>query len=208
MTYSADGFEWREKVLGVEGKLPPEGAFDKAIPFKIHLACGLRRPPGYIHVDIRESVRPDVKSVATDFSWICCGQEAAEVYICHGLEHMIVPKGALETWHEVLCYHGVLRISVPDMGAIFSAYHDFGVTLPRLAGLIWGRQDYPENHHYHGWDFETLANLLRECGYFDVKLWEPQEVFPEGYHDYSYAVVHTEHGDSISVSLNVEAKKI
>ena len=118
------------------------------------------------------------------------------------------PEGALQTWHDVLIPHGVLRISVPDMAAIFSAYHDFGVALPRLAGLIWGRQDYALNHHFHGWDFETLANLLREEDYFDVKLWEPQEIFPRGYHDYSYAKVHNKHGDSIQVSLNVEAKKI
>lgn len=174
---------------------------------KLHLGCGTRHLEGYLNIDERPDVNPDLIADITQLGGLGF-EPVSEIYACHVLEHLENPAAVLLHWNDTLEYHGILRLSVPDMSAIFSAYHDFGVILPRVAGLIWGRQDYHGNWHRTGWDFETLANLLRECGFFDVRLWEPEETFPPGYHDFSYAVIHSEYGDPISISLNVEAKKI
>lgn len=176
-------------------------------PTKLHVGCGARRLPGYIHVDKRASVFPDVLCDVDHLGDQIEVNSVDEIYACHVLEHLSSPARTLLLWADLLKQHGILRIAVPDLEGIFEAYNA-GVTLPRLSGLIWGRQDYPENTHYHGWDYETLANLLRETGYYDVQRWDPRYIFPIGYHDISYAKIFSSEGEEFCVSLNVEAKKI
>lgn len=175
-------------------------------PLRLHLGCGTRRLSGYINVDAREDVEPDIVSDVLKLDWVESGT-VDEVYACHVLEHIPNPKVALQEWHRVLMYHGVLRLSVPDMFGIFDAYNA-GVHLERLSGLIWGGHKYVGDNHFHGWDFEELAQLLRVCGFFDVRKWWPEAVFPAGYHDISYARVHSRETEEFRVSLNVRGLKI
>lgn len=174
---------------------------------KLHLGCGTRRLEGYISIDSRSEVKPDIVADITNLSAL--GLEGvSEIYACHVIEHLKKPGAVLLHWNDVLEYHGVLRLSVPDMLVMSLAYVNYQVSLNRLSGLIWGRQDYKGNRHLHGWDFETLASLLRECNFYDVRQWSPDCLFPSGYHDFSYAKIYTQTNKEFSVSLNVEAKKI
>lgn len=175
-------------------------------PVRLHLGCGTRKLPHYINVDAREEVHPDVISDVLKLEWVEDGT-VDEVYACHVLEHIPNPKVALQEWHRVLMYHGVLRLAVPDMFEIFSAYNA-GVHLSRLSGLIWGGHKYYTDHHFGGWDFEELAQLLRLNHFFDVQLWWPEVVFPPGYHDFSYGRVFSAQTEEFRTSLNVRALKI
>lgn len=172
---------------------------------KLHVGCGTRHLLGYVNIDTRAEVHPDLVMEAMEVHKNY--SDLDEIYACHVLEHFREPDHVLKHWRKALKQHGILRLAVPDMDAILGAYNA-GVSLPRLSGLIWGRQDYPENTHYHGWDYETLANLLRETGYYDVERWWPWDVFPEDYHDISYGRICTYETEQYQISLNVQAKKI
>jgi predicted SAM-dependent methyltransferase len=173
---------------------------------KLHLGCGTRHLEGYLNIDIREEVKPDLVADITNLQALGL-ENVSEIYACHVIEHLENPGAVLQSWADVLEYHGVLRLSVPDLFNIFDAYNA-GVHLSRLKGLIWGRQDYTGNAHLHGWDFETLADLLRECGYFNAHRWWPRREFPHGYHDFSYALIHTNETEVYHMSLNIMGWKI
>jgi len=174
---------------------------------KLHIGCGTRRLPGYVNIDHRPEVEPDKVMDAMHLVYEFGEDSADEVYACHLLEHFKRPSSFLAECHQVLRYHGVLRLSVPDLDEIFGAYNA-GVHLSRLSGLIWGGHNFEGDVHHHGWDFEELAQLLRMHCFYDVQRWWPRHTFPAGYHDISYAKVYTSETEEYAVSLNVKAKKI
>lgn len=174
---------------------------------KLHLGCGTRRLPGFIHIDARALDGIDyVQSVTERLPF---PDESCElVYFCHGIEHLkdneIAPF--FQECYRVLRYGGTLRLAVPDFGIIAYAYA-CDVHLDRVKGLLMGRHDYPENYHYGVYDYETLASVFRVHRFKDVMPWEASDVHPDGYHDYSYATLYGGGKEKYTVSLNVQGIK-
>jgi len=167
---------------------------------KLHLGCGTRKLEGWTSVDSRDDVGADVVVDVRDLGyWEPNSIEA--IYACHVLEHIPRPEllQTLREWRRVLIPGGTLRISVPSFATIATLYHE-GVSFWRLVGLLYGRQDYEGNAHFIGFDYEYLAWMLGEAGFYDIRQWMPDKVLPDGYDDYSRAKI-----DGYSVSLNVEA---
>ena len=167
---------------------------------KLHLGCGHRRLKGWTHIDSRQEVSPDHVLDVTNLHLI--EDDSAEIiYACHVLEHIPRPQvlDTLREWRRVLKPGGVLRVSVPNLEAICDLYRG-GVSAWRLMGLLHGRQDYPENTHYVTYDYEYLAWMLGEAGFYDICRWYPEDRLPPGYDDYSRAKINHR-----PVSLNVEA---
>jgi len=164
---------------------------------KIHLGCGLRRLPGFVHVDPDEATQPDhigsAKHVPLD------DDSADLIYFAHGLEH--VPKAdvpaAVAEFRRVLRPGGTLRLSVPDFAVLVELYFD-GVRLTRL-GCINGGQDNAHDVHYAVYDYEHLACVLHE-DFYDIREWDPYEVHPLRFDDFSFAKINGR-----LISLNVEA---
>lgn len=164
---------------------------------KIHLGCGFRRLEGYVHVDIRAEYEPDHIGTAQKLPFE--DNSADLLYWSHGLEHIKKNEvaGVVAEFRRVLRPGGTLRLSMPDFNTLVTLYLE-GVSITRL-GCINGGQDNEHDVHFAVYDFEHLACLLHE-GFYDIRYWDPAEVHPDGFDDFSFARINGR-----LISLNVEA---
>ncbi len=173
---------------------------------RLHLGCGGVRLPGFTNIDCRHL--PTVDRVDNIRFLRSYADESVDlIYCAHVLEHFSRwdYSSVLATWHRVLRRGGVLRLAVPDFEAIVSRYLKTR-DLPDLIGLLYGGQDYTENHHYHAWDLASLTRDLEGAGFTDVRLYDARQTEYAVIHDCSQAYLprmDKEHGDLMS--LNVEA---
>lgn len=178
---------------------------------KLHIGCGYRNLPGYKHYDIRKlDDHIDYVGSADDLSQFS-DNSIEEIYACHLLEHFgrNQVNNVLKEWYRVLKNRGgVLRIAVPDFGAVAEEYavtHD----LTPLLGLLYGGQNYEYNFHYMTFDFDSLRKKLEEVGFVDVMRYDWQDFLPEGYDDCSRAYLpHMDFESGRLMSLNIIARKV
>lgn len=168
---------------------------------KLHLGCGHRRLDGFVHVDGLVEMDPDLVVDVRNLTEMA-DHSASLIYACHVLEHIPRPEviWTLQEWRRVLRPGGVLRVSVPDFETLAELYLNEGVSMWRIIGALMGRQNYPGNTHFLAMDYEYLAWLLGEAGFYDIRPWIPAEVLPAEYDDYSLARI-----EGRMISLNVEA---
>lgn len=180
-----------------------------SFPKRIHLGCGARRITGWWHVDARPLEGIDTVATAETLD-DALGENVAEViYWSHGLEHVRWSKrlDTLRALWRVLEPGGRLYLAVPDLYAIFGAVINHGVSLDRIQGKLYGHQDYADNHHHCGWDFESLSIFMREAGFVDIRRWDAQ-IFHSDRElwDYSFDTLETRDG-IIKTSLNLRGEK-
>jgi len=175
---------------------------------KLHLGCGKRFIPGFVHIDVLDL--PHVDHVATIDSLPFIADATVQlIYVCHVLEHFKRRDVArvLKEWHRVLRPDGVLRIAVPDFARICEVYarHE---RLDLVVGAIFGRQDYLYNIHYNVFDFSTLKRELETAGFRDVRRYDWRDTEHADVDDYSQAYIpHMDKDNGILISLNVECMK-
>lgn len=184
---------------------------------KLHLGCYYRKIHGYVNVDIRPEVEPDL--VEDVFALSSLTEESADViYACHVLEHTTRDKAllALARWYALLKPHGVLRLAVPDMEAVCKYYLEHG-SLADLSAFFWGSQKHPYDTHYTGWDFRTLKSDLEQVGFKNVCRYDWRETEHFYVDDYSQCYLPkmtyksrrlTDTIEGTLLSLNVKAQKI
>ncbi len=181
---------------------------------KLHLGCGKRYIPGFIHVDLADYPHIDYRreiSRLPDFA----DETADLIYCSHALEYFDRYEAAkvLKEWRRVLKRGGVLRLAVPDFEALVEVYLAHK-DLDLIHGPLYGRMPVEtpsgEKVFYHKtcYDFEALKRLLESCGFVDVRRYEWRETVHKDHDDFSQAYIphmDKEHGKLIS--LNVEARK-
>lgn len=175
---------------------------------KLHLGCGKRHIPGFVHIDAIDY--PHIDHVATIDNLSFIGDNSVDlIYNCHVLEHFKrreVPR-VLSEWKRVLKPGGILRISVPDFASLCEVYqrHD---NLELVIGALFGRQDYLYNIHYNVFDHASLSEILGEAGFENVKRYDWREMEHADVDDYSQAYIpHMDKEHGIQISLNVECVK-
>jgi predicted SAM-dependent methyltransferase len=183
---------------------------------KLHLGCYQKKIHGFINVDIRDDVNPDL--VDDVFKLNKIENDSVDlIYACHVLEHATFEESitGLKRWYRVLKKNGTLRISVPDLEAVFEHYI-FHKDLPVLKTFLYGSQNHPYDFHRCGWDEKTMNKTLSDIGFSEIKKYdwrETEHFFIDDYSqtylpEISYKTRRT--SDVIKgklMSLNIEAIK-
>ena len=175
----------------------------------LNLGCFNKKLPGFINVDIREDVNPDV--VDNIFKLSKFDKNSVDLIYCsHALEHLSYEEteNAFQVWFNILKSKGILRLSVPDLEAVFSHYF-YHKNLNLIMHMLYGSQRHLFDYHKNGWDFNRLKEDLEKHGFINVRLWDWKTTSPHSYcDDYSQAYwPHMDKQNGKLLSLNVEAVK-
>jgi predicted SAM-dependent methyltransferase len=180
---------------------------------KLHLGCGKRYLPGFVHIDRADFPHIDFRCGADSLPMI--ESDGAEIiYASHMLEYFdrIEARRVLEEWRRVLRPGGLLRLAVPDFEALAEVYFQ-DKKLDTILGPLYGRMEIAAAdsviYHKTAYDFESLRRLLEEAGFRDVRRYDWRETIHRGVDDHSQAYIpHMDKDHGKLVSLNVECVKL
>lgn len=177
---------------------------------KLHLGCGPRYIPGFVHVDALAA--PHVDIVGPVERLPMNNDSASLIYASHVLEHFgrFEYRAVLQEWFRVLKPGGILRLSVPDFAACAASYYESGLVdgLSGLVGLIVGGQRDGYDYHKMIFDEPFLRRDLLETGFREVRLWDWRTTEHAEIDDYSQAYIpHMQKQTGRLMSLNIEAVK-
>jgi predicted SAM-dependent methyltransferase len=201
--------------MAMEQRTPEEKMSSSAEIYKksdkLHLGCGKRFIPGFIHVDALSFPHVDYQGPVDKLDWIPDGSLSL-IYASHLLEHFgrWEVDAVLSEWFRVLKPGGVLRLAVPDFGASASIYVSGKLQrgLLDVTGLICGGQRDQYDYHKMIFDEEDLANRLLKVGFAHVRHWDWKTTEHAGVDDYSQAYLpHLDKDNGTLVSLNLEGVK-
>lgn len=179
---------------------------------KLHIGCGAKYLPGYIHVDVlpfeHVHVVCDLRKLHEHFA----ENTLHEIYACHVLEHLGRREVAdvLSNLSTLLAPGGTIRIAVPDIEQVMRMYSAGALPLSALYGFLWGGQRDEFDVHKIGFDMSSLTSLLYENGFGRVERYRWQEFLPPSYDDYSKSYIphmDFEHGQLMSLNVIAQKKK-
>lgn len=175
---------------------------------KLHLGCGKRYIPGYIHIDVIDYPHVDHITSIDDLS-IFEDNSCDEIYSCHVLEHFkrgYVDK-VLAEWYRILKPGGLIKVAVPDFEKLIEVYEKYK-DLSLIIGPLFGRLDFLYNIHYNVFDFKTLEKSLNKVGFKNVERYDWRETDHSHIDDFSQAYIpHMDKENGINISLNVKGVK-
>jgi predicted SAM-dependent methyltransferase len=178
---------------------------------KLHLGCGTRHIPGFVHIDVAPHPHVDHVQSVDRLGFIADGSTSL-IYASHVLEHFSrqeVPR-VLREWHRVLKPGGVLRLAVPDFAAVVEIYHREGFVdgFTGVIGLVCGGQRDPWDFHKIIFDRQFLTRLLHEAGFSEVRSWDWRRTEHAQVDDFSQAYLpHLDKQHGKLMSLNLEGVK-
>lgn len=175
---------------------------------KLHVGCGKRFIPGFVHVDQVALPHIDhVQDIARLTNFADCS--ASLIYACQVIEYFDRQEvvGVLQDWMRVLAPGGILRLSVPNF-AVIARLYQAGFELGWFLGTLYGRiPDGKDGFIYHRttYDEASLRDLLAGLGFIDVRLWDWRETEHAAIDDFSQAYFpHMEKDHGILFNLNMQ----
>ena len=138
---------------------------------KINLGCGYDKRDGYVNIDIRPEVEPDIIEDVSKLESIKDGS-CEVIYASHILEHFSWrdTDKILALWLRKLKRGGLLYIKVPNLMDIITQTYYSTKKWSQLISDIYGGQEYKENYHKTGFEpidiKSRLENLKTKLTYF------------------------------------------
>lgn len=177
----------------------------------LHLGCGKRFIPGFIHVDQVKFDHVDyvqnIKKLSNFES-----NSVRLIYACQVISYFDreeIPE-VLSEWRRVLCVGGILRLSVQNFEVISKLY-SIGIPLELFLGTIYGKiGNGKDGYVYHKtiYDNKSLTSLLQRSGFKNIELWDWRKTEHSKYDDFSQAYFpHMEKEKGLLFNLNMQAVK-
>jgi predicted SAM-dependent methyltransferase len=135
---------------------------------KLNLGCGLDKRQGYINVDIRKDVNPDLVLNLEDIPYPFESNSIEEIIDKDILEHIPYRKveNILKEWYRILKPEGKLYIQSPDLIAIaYKVILNNNYTWRDISYWLYGGQEYDYNFHKSGFTIPTIRALLESIGF-------------------------------------------
>ena len=177
---------------------------------KINMGCGKRNfGLDWIHIDggdFEHLHSKNIKILPFEDNTIDL------IYSSHVLEYF--DRGeviqVLKEWRRVLKNGGTLRLAVPDFQSMARLYMEGGCSLEQILGPLYGKMKMGDTTIFHKttYDFNSLKQILFECGFTDIIVYDWKNTEHIKYDDCSQAYLpHLDKENGTLISLNVEAIK-
>ena len=175
---------------------------------KLHLGCGKRFIPWFIHIDTLKYDHIDYQTNINNLNMFD-NDSINLIYACHVLEHFWRKEiwWVLEEWFRVLKKWWILRISVPWFDECIKIYQKHWDINLILWPIMWGQRDKYDFHKML-FNFNNLNIILKDIWFNVVEKYNWQDTEHSNIDDYSQAYVpHMDKESGLPVSLNIEAIK-
>lgn len=180
---------------------------------KLHLGCGKRFIPGFVHIDLDKFGHIDYKHDIRTLPMIK-SNSVELIYFCHGIEYFdrVEVIEVLKEWKRVLKKGGILRLAMPNFEALVKVYKKYK-DLDKIIGPLFGRWEINGSkkkvlYHKTVYDFPSIKKLLKSQGFIKVRIYDWRKTIHKDYDDYSQAYIpHMDKDSGMLISLNVEAVK-
>lgn len=150
---------------------PARLAAARAQGIRLNLGCGHLPLPDYINVDRR--ALPGVDLVAEADALPFGPDEVAEISSAHLLEHFPqeqLRRQLLPAYFAMLRPGGRFHAVVPDARAMMAAHAEGHYPYEHLREVMFGAQDYDGDFHFNMFTPDSLAALLRQAGFVEVRV--------------------------------------
>lgn len=188
---------------------------------KLHVGSGKRNfGKNWVHIDGGDYDHLDIKT--NDLFNLPFEDDSVDlIYASHVIsyydrEEVVI---LLKHWYKLLKNNGILRLAVPDFRVMALLYSntmefldwDLPITeLDDILGPMYGKMQMGDKFIYHKtvYDYMSLAKLLRDVGFSNVKHYNWRKTEHVDYDDHSQAYLpKMDKENGVLVSLNVEATK-
>jgi predicted SAM-dependent methyltransferase len=145
---------------------------------KLEIGSGNKPKEGYLHFDVRENVKADIVGDARKLPFN--DEEFSEVYSRFFLEHLLRKDAlvALSEMFRVLKKGGTLEIIVPNIDYFFKLFTtETGQKKEWALNKIYGFENYIQDHHYFGYDEDTLTKALILSGFCEIERVNEEEQY-------------------------------
>lgn len=178
---------------------------------KLHIGCGNRFIPGWIHIDGENHPTVHYKLDFQD-PLPFADSEVSVIYCSHGIQYLVREEFVyvLTEWKRVLCDGGILRLAVPDFAVLARLYCEGTLGLQGVVGPLYGKMELCGKDIFHKttYDFETLKRLLEYSGFHNVHRYDWRKTEHADVDDFSQAYIpHMDKENGTLISLNVECVK-
>jgi len=179
---------------------------------KLHIGCGKRYFPGWVHIDGGNYSHVNIKT--SDLSILPFEPNSVDlIYASHVIEYYDRDEitSVLSEWFLTLKPGGILRLAVPDFETMVRLYLYNDYNIEYFLGPLYGKMKMDDRIIYHktAYDFMSLKNILYDIGFKDVYKYDWRKTDHAQFDDHSQAYMHPK-GDKIKgtlISLNIEAVK-